>query len=80
MRCRRRLPTAIASKFAASAASASTVAHPVLGAIRKSGEKVQVPEKFVPHFKPGKELRERVDGRAGEPLKSEGPEEPDDDM
>jgi integration host factor subunit beta len=26
-----------------------------------SGEKVSVPEKFVPHFKPGKELRERVD-------------------
>jgi integration host factor subunit beta len=34
----------------------------------KSGEKVLVPEKFVPHFKPGKELRERVDRRAGEPL------------
>jgi integration host factor subunit beta len=28
----------------------------------KSGEKVFVPEKFVPHFKAGKELRERVDG------------------
>jgi integration host factor subunit beta len=28
----------------------------------KSGEKVHVPEKFVPHFKAGKELRERVDG------------------
>jgi len=27
----------------------------------KSGEKVMVPEKRVPHFKPGKELRERVD-------------------
>ena len=27
----------------------------------KSGEKVQVPEKYVPHFKAGKELRERVD-------------------
>lgn len=27
----------------------------------KTGEKVAVPEKFVPHFKPGKELRERVD-------------------
>jgi integration host factor subunit beta len=27
----------------------------------KSGEKVMVPEKHVPHFKPGKELRERVD-------------------
>jgi integration host factor subunit beta len=39
----------------------------------KSGEKVMVPEKFVPHFKPGKELRERVDCHSGEPLK------PDDD-
>ena len=37
----------------------------------KSGEKVLVPEKYVPHFKPGKELRERVDRRAGEPLKAE---------
>ncbi len=30
----------------------------------KTGESVQVPEKFVPHFKPGKELRERVDASA----------------
>ncbi len=27
----------------------------------KSGEQVRVPEKRVPHFKPGKDLRERVD-------------------
>jgi integration host factor subunit beta len=27
----------------------------------KSGEKVHVPAKYVPHFKAGKELRERVD-------------------
>ena len=27
----------------------------------KTGERVEVPEKHVPHFKPGKELRERVD-------------------
>ncbi len=27
----------------------------------KSGEKVAVAEKYVPHFKAGKELRERVD-------------------
>ena len=27
----------------------------------KTGEKVDVPEKYVPHFKPGKELRVRVD-------------------
>ena len=30
----------------------------------KSGEKVHVPGKHVPHFKAGKELRERVDGGA----------------
>lgn len=27
----------------------------------KSGDRVQVPEKYVPHFKAGKELRDRVD-------------------
>lgn len=32
-----------------------------IGRNPKSGEKVHVPEKFVPHFKPGKELRELVD-------------------
>lgn len=26
----------------------------------KTGEPVHIPAKFVPHFKPGKELRERV--------------------
>ncbi len=34
---------------------------PRVGRNPKSGEKVLVPEKRVPHFKPGKELRERVD-------------------
>jgi integration host factor subunit beta len=34
---------------------------PRTGRNPKSGEKVQVPQKFVPHFKAGKELRERVD-------------------
>ena len=31
---------------------------PRTGRNPKSGEKVQVPEKYVPHFKAGKELRE----------------------
>src|SRR5690349_25040936 len=35
---------------------------PRTGRNPKSGEKVHVPEKYVPHFKAGKELRERVDG------------------
>jgi integration host factor subunit beta len=34
---------------------------PRMGRKPKSGEKVPVPEKFVPHFKAGRELRERVD-------------------
>jgi integration host factor subunit beta len=38
---------------------------PRVGRNPKSGERVLVPEKRVPHFKPGKELRERVDARAG---------------
>ena len=29
----------------------------------RSGEKVAIPEKRVPHFKPGKALREQVDAR-----------------
>ncbi|WP_442592444.1 integration host factor subunit beta [Parapusillimonas sp. JC17] len=35
--------------------------QPRVGRNPKSGEKVMVPGKQVPHFKPGKELRERVD-------------------
>ena len=42
----------------------------------KTGEAVALSGKYVPHFKPGKELRERVDRRSGEPLKAD---EPDDD-
>ncbi|MDR0528707.1 MAG: integration host factor subunit beta [Zoogloeaceae bacterium] len=33
---------------------------PRVGRNPKSGEQVQIPEKWVPHFKPGKELRECV--------------------
>lgn len=36
---------------------------PRVGRNPKSGDKVHVPEKYVPHFKAGKELRERVDRR-----------------
>ena len=39
---------------------------PRTGRNPKTGEKVQVPAKYVPHFKAGKELRERVDQMAGE--------------
>jgi integration host factor subunit beta len=40
-----------------------TINHrpPRTGRNPKTGVKVPVPEKFVPHFKAGRELRERVD-------------------
>lgn len=34
---------------------------PRVGRNPKTGDAVRVPDKRVPHFKPGKELRERVD-------------------
>ena len=36
---------------------------PRIGRNPRSGEQVAVPEKRVPHFKPGKALREAVDAR-----------------
>lgn len=33
---------------------------PRLGRNPKTGETVELPGKYVPHFKPGKEMRERV--------------------
>ena len=39
---------------------------PRIGRNPKSGEKVMVPGKQVPHFKAGKELRERVDSATRE--------------
>jgi integration host factor subunit beta len=44
---------------------------PRIGRNPKSGERVMVPEKRVPHFKPGKELRERVDAMVGQPIKED---------
>ncbi|WP_269619254.1 integration host factor subunit beta [Zhongshania sp. BJYM1] len=34
--------------------------EPRMGRNPKTGDTVELPGKFVPHFKPGKELRERV--------------------
>ena len=39
---------------------------PRVGRNPKTGESVALPAKHVPHFKPGKELRERVNQTAGE--------------
>ena len=36
-----------------------------IGRNPKTGEKVQVPPKYVPHFKAGKEMRERIDSAVG---------------
>ncbi len=44
---------------------ALNVRPPRIGRNPKSGDKVMVQEKRVPHFKPGKDLRERVDATAG---------------
>ena len=38
---------------------------PRVGRNPRSGEQVMIPEKLVPHFKPGKALREAVDARVG---------------
>ena len=40
---------------------------PRLGRNPKSGETVSLPAKYVPHFKPGKQLRERVDNVRSNP-------------
>ena len=39
---------------------------PRMGRNPRSGEAVAIPEKRVPHFKPGKALREAVDQRTAE--------------
>ena len=41
---------------------------PRIGRNPRSGESVAIPEKRVPHFKPGKALREAVDARTEELL------------
>ncbi len=49
---------------------------PRVGRNPRSGEQVVIPEKLVPHFKPGKALREAVDEQvpvaAEAPLRSRG--------
>ena len=39
---------------------------PRIGRNPKTGEKVQIPEKYVPHFKPGANLRKRVNSEIAE--------------
>lgn len=47
----------------------ATLRAPRKGRNPKTGESVQVPAKYVPHFRPGKELRERIDTPADRPPK-----------
>ena len=44
---------------------------PRMGRNPKTGDAVALPGKHVPHFKPGKELRERVNGSSA-PVSSDG--------
>ncbi len=44
---------------------------PRMGRNPRSGESVAIPEKRVPHFKPGKALREAVDARTAQMLSAE---------
>jgi len=46
---------------------------PRMGRNPRSGQSVAIPEKRVPHFKPGKALREAVDQRA---QRAGGPDKP----
>ena len=52
-----------------------TISHrpPRMGRNPRSGEQVAIPEKRVPHFKPGKALREEVDQRTSKLLKHPPP-------
>lgn len=45
---------------------------PRTGRNPKSGAKVHVPGKYAPHFKPGKELRERVDRSSSDVMMMDG--------
>ena len=45
---------------------------PRMGRNPRSGESVAIPEKRVPHFKPGKALREAVDKRTAEMEENSG--------
>jgi integration host factor subunit beta len=49
---------------------------PRMGRNPRSGESVMIPEKRVPHFKPGKALREQVDARTAEILQRESQQPP----
>ena len=54
---------------------------PRTGRNPKTGDSVELTGKYVPHFKPGKELRERVnEGAANYPIKASTKSDDDDDV
>ena len=55
-------PAASASRYAASAAFRCITGRRVSAAIQKPANPSGLAGKYVPHFKPGKELRDRVNG------------------
>ena len=58
--CEKHWSREIGSRFADLAVSGSGIGMPRTGRNPKTGESVSVPGKYVPHFKPGRLLRERV--------------------
>jgi integration host factor subunit beta len=44
---------------------------PRVGRNPKSGDPVSLPAKYVPHFKPGKQLRDRIDQTKDIPIKQD---------
>ena len=45
---------------------------PRVGRNPKSGDPVSLPAKYVPHFKPGKQLRDRIDQTKDIPINNSG--------
>lgn len=52
---------------------------PRVGRNPKTGEAVPLAGKYVPHFKPGKEMRERVNEGAGTPIQLAGDDDDNND-
>jgi integration host factor subunit beta len=52
--------------------------QPRVGRNPKTGSRVEVPSKRIPYFKPSKELRDLVNGGAGEEVTTSAAEAPED--
>ena len=65
-------------KTEAKPATTTTVVDLLSAAVAPSGAQVLIPEKLVPHFKPGKALREAVDAPPALDLDDDRPGRPRD--